>query len=80
MKEYTYMNDYLKFIFEPQKFEYKNVKISDVMWCNFINSNLYREKLLEHKDEFWNKEEEKRIKLGFGTSFENRIAYKYLFD
>ena len=35
---------------------------------------------LEHKSEFWNKDEEKRITLGFGSSFENRVAYKYLFD
>ena len=80
MKEYAYMSDYLEFIFNPESFDYRNIKISDTMWCNFINSDHYRERILEHKSEFWNKEEEKRIELGFGSSFENRVAYKYLFD
>ena len=50
------------------------------MWCNFINSEKYRNLILKHRNEFWNKDEEKRIELGFGSSFENRVAYKYLFD
>ena len=80
MKEYTYMSDYLEFIFKPKSFDYKKVKISDNMWCNFINSEKYRNLILKHRNEFWNKDEEKRIELGFGSSFENRVAYKYLFD
>ena len=80
IKDYAYMSDYLEFIFNPESFDYRNIKISDTMWCNFINSDHYRERILEHKSEFWNKEEEKRIELGFGSSFENRVAYKYLFD
>ena len=80
MKEYTYMSDYLQFIFNSETFDYKKVKISDIMWCNFINNDHYRNGILEHRSEFWNKDEEKRITLGFGSSFENRIAYKYLFD
>ena len=80
MKEYMCISDYLKFIFEPESFDYKRIKISDVMWCNFINNKKYRKLILKHKNEFWNKEEEKRIEQGFGSSYENRIAYKYLFD
>lgn len=80
LEEYTYMSDYLEFIFKPESFDYKKIKISDNMWCNFINNNNYRKRILEHKSEFWNKDEEKRITLGFGSSFENRVAYKYLFD
>lgn len=80
LKEYTYMSDYLEFIFEQESFDYKKIKISDNMWCNFINNNDYRKRILEHKSEFWNKDEEKRITLGFGSSFEKRVAYKYLFD
>ena len=80
MKEYMYLSDYLEFIFEPESFDYEKVKISDKMWCNFINSTKYRKKLLKQKDKFWNKDEEKRIELGFGSPFENRTAYKYLFE
>ncbi len=80
MKEYMYMSDYLEFIFESTSFDYKKIKISDYMWCNFINNDHYREKILKHKNEFWNKDEERRIDLGFGSSFENRVAYKYLFE
>lgn len=80
MKEYTYMSDYLEFIFRPESFDYKKIKISDNMWCNFINNKKYRKRILKHRSEFWNKDEEKRIALGFGSSFENRVAYKYLFD
>ena len=50
------------------------------MRCNFINNDKYRKIILKHKTEFWSKDDEKRIKLGFGTDFENRTAYKYLFD
>lgn len=80
MRQYTDMSQYLEFIFKPEFFDYRNIKISDTMWCNFINNDHYRERILEHKSEFWNKEEERRIVLGFGSSFENRVAYKYLFD
>ena len=80
MKEYTYMSDYLEFIFKPESFDYAKIKISDIMWCNFLNNEYYRNRMLAHREEFWNKNEEKRIKLGFGSSFENRVAYKYLFD
>lgn len=80
MQEYIYMSDYLEFIFKPEAFDYKKITISDNMWCNFINNDYYRKRILEHRREFWNKDEEKRIELGFGSSFENRVAYKYLFD
>lgn len=45
------------------------------MWCKFINNEKYRNRILEHRNEFWNKDEEKRIVLGFGTPLENRVAY-----
>ena len=80
MQKYAYLSDYLEFIFNPKTFDYKKIKISDKMWCNFINNDYYRDRILQHKEQFWNKNEEKRIELGFGTSFENRVAYKYLFD
>lgn len=44
MKDYAYMSDYLEFIFNPESFDYRNIKISDTMWCNFINSDHYRER------------------------------------
>lgn len=80
MRDYTHMSDYLEFIFNPKSFDYRKIKISDYMWCNFINNEKYRNRILEHRNEFWNKDEEKRIVLGFGTPLENRVAYKYLFD
>lgn len=80
MEQYTYMSDYLDFIFHEEKFDYTKIKISDMMWCNFINTDYYRDMILSHKKEFWNKEEQQRIQLGFGSSYENRVAYKYLFD
>ena len=80
MRQYTDMSQYLEFIFKPDSFDYKNIKIYDTMWCNFINNKYYRKRILEHRSKFWNKDEEKRIELGFGSSFENRVAYKYLFD
>lgn len=80
MKEYMCISDYLEFIFKPESFDYKKVKISDNMWCNFINNKKYRKQILKHKSKFWSKDEEKRIVLGFGSPFENRVAYKYLFD
>lgn len=55
------MSQYLEFIFKPDSFDYKNIKISDTMWCNFINNKYYRKRILEHRSEFWNKDEEKRI-------------------
>ena len=33
-----------------------------------------------YKNEFWNEDDEKRIALGFGNDYENRVAYKFLFD
>ena len=34
LEEYTYMSAYLEFIFKPESFDYKKIKISDIMWCN----------------------------------------------
>ena len=59
MRDYTYMSDYLEFIFNPKSFDYRKIKISDYMWCNFINNEKYRNRILEHRNEFWNKDEEK---------------------
>ena len=72
--------DYLDFLFNPDTFDYSKINTADYMWCNFINSDKYREIILNHKQEFWSREDEKRIRLGFGSNFENRVAYKYLFD
>lgn len=75
-KEYAYLD----FLLNPESFDYSRINTADYMWCNFINSNEYRDAILKHKSDFWNKESEKRIELGFDSSFENMIAYKYLFD
>ena len=80
MKDYVQESDYLEFIFSPNSFDYSKIKVSDAIWCDFIQNEIFRDLILKHKDMFWNKEEIKRIDLGFGSSFENRIVYKYLYD
>ena len=75
-KEYAYLD----FLLNPDSFDYSEINTADYMWCNFIANDKYREKILRHKSGFWSKEDEKRIELGFGSSFENMVAYKYLFD
>lgn len=79
LKRYCTEYVYLDFLFNPGSFDYSSINTADYMWCNFIKSNEYRDIILKHKSEFWTKENEKRIELGFGSSFENMIAYKYLF-
>lgn len=80
LKKYCNEFDYLDFLFNPETFDYSKINIADYMWCNFINSDKYRDIILKHKSDFWSKKDEKRIELGFGGPFENQIAYKYLFD
>lgn len=80
LRQYTEDSDYLDFIFNPDTFNYSKITTADYMWCNFINNDNYREIILHHKAEFWSNDDEKRIKLGFGSDFENRVTYKYLFD
>ncbi|MBE6845920.1 MAG: hypothetical protein E7508_09510 [Ruminococcus sp.] len=80
LKQYTEDSDLLDFLFNPDSFDYSKINIANYMWCNFINSDKYREIILNHKSEFWSKDDEKRIRLGFGDDFEKRVAYKYLFD
>ncbi len=80
LKKYTEDSDYLEFLFDPDSFDYSKITTADYMWCNFINNDKYRETILKHKSEFWSKDDEKRIRLGFGSNFENRVVYKYLFD
>lgn len=80
LKKYCNESQYLDFLFNPDTFDYSKINIADYMWCNIINSPNYRVTILKHKSAFWNKDEERRIKLGFGGNFENMIAYKYLFD
>ena len=80
LKKYCDESNYLDFIFNPDSFDYRKIKTADYMWCNFINSKKYRNTILKHKADFWNKDEEKRIELGFGGDFEKRVVYKYLFE
>lgn len=80
LKEYVDYSDYIKFIFEPDKFDYSKVDTADVMWCNFFNIEEYRNILLKHKSDYWNADKVRRIELGFGSSFEHRVVYKYLFE
>ncbi|MGN0619230.1 MAG: SIR2 family protein [Ruminiclostridium sp.] len=80
LRQYTNDSDYLGFLFYPDSFDYSKVKTADYMWCNFINNDKFRETILNHKSEFWSKNDEKRIELGFGSGFENKVAYKYLYD
>ncbi len=78
---YATKNDYLNFLFYPKDFDYSKIKTDDYMWCNIINNDTtYREVILQHKPEFWTEDDVKRITLGFGSPFENRVVYKYLFD
>lgn len=80
LKPYIDYSDYIRFIFDPNKFDYSRVDTADIMWCNFFNNDEYRNILLKHKSDYWNKDKERRIKLGFGSSFEHRVVYKYLFE
>lgn len=80
LRQYTEDSDYLDFLFYPDSFDYSKITTADYMWCNFINSDKYRKTILKHKSKFWSRDDEKRIRLGFGSNFENRVAYKYLFD
>lgn len=80
LQKYSDEYDYINFLFNPDSFDYSKINIADYMWCNLINDNKYRELIISHKNEFWHKDDEKRILLGFGSDFENRVAYKYLID
>lgn len=80
LERYSKENDYLNFLFNPDSFDYSKISTTDTMWCNIINNEYYRKIILPHKSEFWTKDDEKRISLGFGDNWENRIAYKYLIE
>ena len=80
LKQYTEDSEYLDFLFNPETFDYSKITTADYMWCNFINNDNYRQRILRHKSEFWSSDDEKRIELGFGSDFENRVVYKYLFN
>lgn len=80
LEQYVNDSDYLHFLFHPDSFDYSKIKTADYMWCNLINNDKYRPLIIEHKSDFWTKDDEKRIELGFGSGFENRVAYKYLFE
>lgn len=80
LDHYATENEYLSFLFYPQDFDYSKIITADNIWCSIINNDKYREIILRHKSEFWTEDDEKRIILGFGSAFENRVAYKYFFD
>lgn len=80
LKKYADTNEYLDFLFNPESFDYSKIKTADNIWCNFLNIDEFRDVIISHKAEFWTKDDEKRISLGFGSPFENKVTYKYLFD
>lgn len=80
LERYSKENDYLNFLFNPDSFDYSKISTADTMWCNIINNEYYRKIILLHKSEFWTQDDEKRIALGFGDNWENKIVYKYLIE
>ncbi len=80
IERYKNEYSYIWFLLDPETFDYSKITTADYMWCNIINNTNFREMILSHKKDFWTEDDEKRISFGFGSNFENRVAYKYLFD
>lgn len=80
LQQYTDDSDYLFFLFKPDSFDYSKITTADYMWCNIINDDRFRDRIVNHKSEFWTENDKKRIELGFGDAHENRVVYKYLID
>lgn len=80
LRECTSHSDYLKFIFDPQSFDYSQVDLNDYMWINFLKNNKYRKIILKFGKKKIEAHAIKNLELGIASEDQKKVFYKYIAD
>src|SRR5699024_7932001 len=80
LEPYVQYSDQLRFMLDPQTFDYKLVDTGDSMWQNLILSDLYRPFFIQHKKELLSEQLEEIWRNGLETPWQQRIVYGILLD
>ena len=80
LEPYVQYSDQLRFMLDPQTFDYKLVDTRDSMWQNLIFSDLYKPFFIQHKKELLSEQLEEIWRNGLETPWQQRIVYGILLD
>lgn len=78
LEKYKEYSVFLKFIFEPDTFDYSGVDINNYMWVNFFKNKEYLDIILNHKNDIPIDKIKTAIINGSATEKEKKIMYRYL--
>ena len=78
LEKYKEYSVFLKFIFEPDTFDYSGVDINNYMWMNFLKNKEYLDIILNHKNDIPIDKIKTAIINGSATEKEKKIMYRYL--
>lgn len=76
-KEYSI---FLKFIFNPENFDYSLVDFNHYMWLNLIKNDEYREIILKNRKDIDASKIKSKFENGTATKIEERLLYRYLLE
>ena len=75
LSPYAHYSEHLRFMLEPEKFDYSTVDTSNYMWQNLIFSQEYQHYFVEHKDTLLTEELKNLFKMGVETTDQSKIVY-----
>ena len=78
LEKYKEYSIYLKFIFEPNNFDYSQIDINDYMWENIFKNEKYLDIILKNKNKMNIEKLKFAVENQFATEDEKKILYRYL--
>lgn len=80
LKPYGQYSEQLRFMMDPDNYEYSCVDTNNYMWQNLIFSPLYREYFVIHKDEILSEKLKTIFEMGVESRDQQKIVYGLLVD
>lgn len=80
LEAFTEYSPHLRFVLDPDHFDYSTVDLTNYMWENLIYSNDYKKYFVEHKSELLSDDLRNAFKLGLDTQAQQKIVYGLLVD
>ncbi|NFL34500.1 hypothetical protein FDB64_05320 [Clostridium botulinum] len=78
LKKYKEYSIYLKFMFEPENFDYSKIYIDDYMWKNLFRNKKYLDIILKNRSKMDIEKLKFAVENQFSTEDEKKILYRYL--
>lgn len=80
LKPYVQWSEHLKFVLDPDGFDYSLVDLENYMWKNLIFSKIYKKYFIEHKSYILTEKLENIFSMELATKDEQKIVFGVLLD